>query len=467
MQLSPKQSYVLDLLEDDTTTEILAGGAKGGGKSRILCFWILKNALKYPGTRWLIGRKELKRLKETTLITFYEVAREQGIVENVHFTIDHQYNVIKFVNGSAVLLMDLKFQPSDADYQTLGSLELTGAAIDEAAEVPEKVNSILSVCVGRHRNDEYGITGKVLLTCNPHKGWLYQVFYKPWRAGSLYPYQKFIPMNESDNPWLPEKNRAALRRLKGVDRERLLLGNWEYDADPSDLIDYENILNLWTNTFVEPGDRFMTCDIAMQGSDVYTVFVWSGLRVINIKAYPKIDAKEIEAHIKATAEIFEVPRSNIVFDSDGLGEYLNSYLTNAVPFHNGARPLERLRGADDYKENFSNLKTQTSFELAKYIQANKIYIDDETFKEQICEELRWIKRDRLDKDGKLFILPKEKVKAGLGRSPDFADALHMRMYFVIERERVRKVSGAASNDGTPGYNSGYEAERSYTGTEGY
>jgi hypothetical protein len=43
-----------------------------------------------------------------------------------------------------------------------------------------------------------------------------------------------------------------------------------------------------------------------------------------------------------------------------------------------------------------------------------------------------------DKDGKLRILPKEKIKEHIGRSPDWLDVFIMRMYF----ETVLRTSGA-------------------------
>jgi phage terminase large subunit len=37
----------------------------------------------------------------------------------------------------------------------------------------------------------------------------------------------------------------------------------------------------------------------------------------------------------------------------------------------------------------------------------------------------------MDKDGKRQVLPKDKVKEIIGRSPDFADTLMMREYFEL------------------------------------
>ena len=50
-------------------------------------------------------------------------------------------------------------------------------------------------------------------------------------------------------------------------------------------------------------------------------------------------------------------------------------------------------------------------------------------KEMIRQELGMLKTFDADKDGKLRILPKEKIKEHIGRSPDWLDVFIMRMYF--------------------------------------
>lgn len=90
-------------------------------------FWILKCALKYAGTRWVIGRAALKTLKETTLNTFFEVCALQSIQPEAHYKYNEVKSRIRFFNGSEVLLKDLGHYPSDPNYDELGSLEITGA----------------------------------------------------------------------------------------------------------------------------------------------------------------------------------------------------------------------------------------------------------------------------------------------------------------------------------------------------
>ena len=85
MKLSIKQTIALDYLEDDTTKEVGYGGGAGGGKSILGCYWQLKNRLKYPDTRGLIGRASLKTLKETTLQSFFFVANAQGLKKRRYY----------------------------------------------------------------------------------------------------------------------------------------------------------------------------------------------------------------------------------------------------------------------------------------------------------------------------------------------------------------------------------------------
>jgi hypothetical protein len=48
------------------------------------------------------------------------------------------------------------------------------------------------------------------------------------------------------------------------------------------------------------------------------------------------------------------------------------------------------------------------------------------------EELEQVRAKDMDKDNKLQIIPKDTIKAILGRSPDYADALAMRMYYEVD-----------------------------------
>ena len=98
MKLLDKQENAVYYLKDNTTKELLYGGAAGGGKSALGCLWLIESCQKYPGSRWLMGRAKLKTLKETTLNTFFELASILEITNQ--FTYNSQSNIIYWNIGS-------------------------------------------------------------------------------------------------------------------------------------------------------------------------------------------------------------------------------------------------------------------------------------------------------------------------------------------------------------------------------
>ncbi len=98
--------------------------------------WLIECCQNYPGSRWLMGRSKLKTLKETTLKSFFEISSKLGISDQWNF--NAQANVIYFKNGSEIILKDLFLYPSDPEFDSLGSLEITGAFIDECNQLSFK-----------------------------------------------------------------------------------------------------------------------------------------------------------------------------------------------------------------------------------------------------------------------------------------------------------------------------------------
>ena len=74
--------------------------------------------------------------------------------------------------------------------------------------------------------------------------------------------------------------------------------------------------------------------------------------------------------------------------------------------------------------------------MAEKVNQRTIAIDCDTdTREKIVEELEIIKQKDPDKDNKCNIIGKDKMKDLLGRSPDFADTLMMRMYFDVKKNK--------------------------------
>ena len=422
VRLFKKQRECFKLLEDSTTTEVLFGGGAGGSKTFTGCLWQIVRRLQYPKTRSVIGRAKLKNLKSTTLNTFFEVAVDYcGLTPNVDFTYNANDSTIKFLNGSEIYLKDLFAYPSDPEFTSLGGLEITDCFVDECAEVSEKAINILNSRI-RYKLDEYNLIPKTLLTCNPSKGWLYTQFYKPQQTNTLPVYRKFIRCLVTDNKKISKHYIDQLGKLDKVSKERLLFGNWEYSDDDALLFDYDNLQDMFTNTFVEEGQSYITCDVARLGSDKTVICLWNGLRLEKMIKFDKNTITQVISEINDLSMVHSVPRSNIVIDQDGVGGGVVDGLSGCIGFMNGGKAIAN--------ENYQNLKTQCYYKLSNLIAKNKIYIKNKTYKDIIIEELEIIKRDKVDKDSqKLAIEGKDIQKRKLNRSPDYADAIMMRMYY--------------------------------------
>ena len=426
MNLILKQEHAVYFLKDNVTEEVIYGGAAGGGKSALGCLWLIEQCQMYPGTRWLMGRAKLKTLKETTLNTFFQLTSKLGISDQYKY--NDQKGVIFWKNGSEIILKDLFMYPSDPEFDSLGSLEITGAFVDEVSQIVYKAWQIVKSRV-RYQLNEYNLIPKILGSCNPTKKWVYKEFYKPWREKDQRKDRAFIQALPTDNPHLPKSYLQSLLGLDEVSKQRLYFGNWEYDDDPAKMIEYDAIVDLWSNDFVGSGNWIISADIARFGSDKGVIMVWDGLRIVEIITSDLSSITDTANEIRRLANIYKIPMSRVIADEDGVGGGVVDIL-KCKGFVNGSKALPEERKEVQYK----NLKSQCYFHLADKINNGQIFFTKpfNQHSEKIIQELEQVKRDNVDSDGKLAVLPKDKVKEILGRSPDFADALMMRMYFEIE-----------------------------------
>jgi phage terminase large subunit len=426
LKLILKQEHAVYYLKDNITKEVIYGGAAGGGKSALGCLWLIDMCQNYPKSRWLMGRSKLKTLKETTLATFFELASKLEILNQ--FNYNQQAGVIYWNNGSEILLKDLFLYPSDPEFDSLGSLEISGAFIDEVSQVSYKAWQIVqSRC--RYKLKDFGIIPKILGTCNPTKKWVYKEFYKPWREKELKQTRSFVQALPTDNPHLPKPYLESLLSLDETSKQRLYYGNWEYDDDPAKLINYDSILDLWNNDHVKGGTKYITADIARFGSDKGVIGVWDDRRIIDIVTLDHSSVTDTAKKIKELQNIYGVMNSNTICDEDGVGGGVVDIL-KCKGFVNGSTPIK-----EEFKKvEYSNLKTQYYYRLANSINNGLIYISKPfaDISEKLIEELEQVKRDKIDNDTKLYLIPKEKVKEILGRSPDYSDMLMMREWFDLK-----------------------------------
>ena len=439
-----KQDKAWSYLLDTTTKFVGFGGGAGAGKSWLICEWQLVMSIQYPGYRGYIARNELKRLMNSTFITFGKVCKYHNVPEGT-WKLDGKYNTILFSNGSSIDLLDIAYKPTDPEFERFGSTEYTCGAIEEAGETHFKAFDVLKSRTGRHNkftldNEEIEVPPKTLLTFNPSRGWVYRIFYKPWKEGALPKSYAFVQALYKDNPHTAKEYGAQLDEIiDKTTKERLKYGNWEYDDEAGKLFRYEKVLDMFTNTIDKHDRKYMIVDVAGKGKDKTKISIWEDMEMVKVDTYTQINNDRIIELIREKAVTYKIPYSHIVVDAIGLGEAVaTSHLLNGIIGYKGSHaPFQTdksLTSEKKFTTDFKNLRSQCIFALADAVNTNKIAIkiDEEDIKDNIVDELAII-TDVTKEGQKRQAVSKEDMKEHLGRSPDDSDLLQMRMYIEVRK----------------------------------
>ena len=441
-----KQAEALWYWRDNVTTEIWFGGAAWGSKSWLGCFAIWRSCIQLPWSRWVIGRKELVNLRRTTLATYNKMMAYYNIPEPDRWQLNSQTNTIKFDNGSEIILLDCAAQPSDTEWTRFWSLELTGAFIDEANEVDAKGIEMLKTRIGRQNVfhnvkvmyedgsvrvlETYKKHPKFLECFNPNKWHVYNDYYLPRKQGTLPPYRKFVRATAWDNPYLPREYIEQLERSDEITKQRLLYWNFEYDDTPWKLFRWDEISDLFTANIAPDDTTYITCDVARLWDDMTVIVVWKGLEVVEIKSYNWRTTDQTVEAIKELERYYNCRRSNICVDSDWVWGWVCDHLRWCVNFMNNWTPIVQ----KDENRNYANLKTQCYFRLKYLMEKREVRINTSwEIKDKIQNEMDNILVKDVEGENKVRLESKEDMKKRLGHSPDYADAIMMRMYWTLGR----------------------------------
>ncbi len=267
----------------------------------------------------------------------------------------------------------------------------------------------------------------------------------------------FIPGTVYDNKELLSKDPGYLGNLMSLGEEeqlRLLRGNWKVRQDNSSLFHFDKINDVFSNFIGDKSGRYITCDAARFGRDFCVIMVWQGWEVIHTTVIKLSDVHDIIREMEKLRQKFGVPKSQCLLDQDGVGA-----AAVRMGEYKGFSGGDKARKVMGGKENYRNLKTQCYYGLSERVNEGDIRInvnaqtcyiaDDNKFStkikvgskvmdisELIRDDLRAIRRENADSEGKYQINDKADQKIILGRSPDFGDCLMMRYYFELMPKSV-------------------------------
>lgn len=379
-------------------------------------------------------------------MTFHQVAKDLDI-RNV-YVYNAQLKRATYANGSVVFFKDINHEPSDLEYDRLGSYDLTGDFLDEAQEIHPKAVSVLRGRFSNLEGDGWQTIPKSFYPCNPKRNWVYSEFYRPWKEETLSTDKAFVPSLVTDNPYVSQAYIDNLAKADKVTVQRLLYGNFEYDDTKGLLMKYDSICDLFTNTITKGQEKYLIVDVAGTEGDDYIKFgYFEDMELVEVETRKGLSGEGIIAEIKNTAKLKQIPYSHIIVDAIGVGNFVaySPQLEGIIPYKGSNAPfrtsvdIARPRASiKHFVTDFLNLRAQCAFALADAVNQHKMACRvGGLVKANIIEELS-VYIDVTKEGQKRQLVSKtidtntqKCLKTLLGRSPDDSDLLQMRMYFEV------------------------------------
>lgn len=221
--LTPKQAKAwLEILENPEIRRILFDGGARSTKTVLICLWLCVQALTYPNARILMARKHRDHARKS----LWDDTLRKILRGRTDCKIRDSDMEIEFTNGSIIRVDGLDDQ--DRVDKILGT-EYDHIFFNEATQL--SWNTIVTVLTRLAHNAVP--VRKAIFDCNPknQRHWLYKagILRTNPETGEPLPDAKIwarMHWTPYDNPHLPPDALATLEAMSGVQRRRMLLGEW-------------------------------------------------------------------------------------------------------------------------------------------------------------------------------------------------------------------------------------------------
>jgi hypothetical protein len=212
------------------------GGGIRGGKTFAVLGTLLLYCRMFPGSRWVIYRQDFPSLQDTTIPSLEKII---GNDSNFKWSRDKSnYHIEYLKNGSKIFLYGENID-RDPDLNAMLGLECNGIVLEQVEELSETLFNMAQTRIGSWY---IPVMPKpmILMTLNPTQKWAKNVFYEPYKLGTIEPPFKFIEALPKDNPFVTAEQWEAWNRLEGRYKAQFIEGDWT---------DFTNRDNIWAFAF--------------------------------------------------------------------------------------------------------------------------------------------------------------------------------------------------------------------------
>jgi len=427
----------------------LFGGAMGGGKTAALINEGIQLNLDYPSNFGLLLRKTWPSFRDTVLPQL-EKFLDMQLVANWN----QSEKLIHMINGSRIRYGGIGDKPDD--WEKFMSGEYGWIALDQAEQFTEKEFMMLAT---RLRLNLPGIQYYFLLSCNPNIGWIKERFIEQNPKDHI-----FIPSLPTDNlANLPPNYIGNMREiLTPILIKALLEGDWEAVGEPDNVYGYMAV-QAAKKRRLDPGLPVeIGGDIARSGDDETVIILREGLKLSLFSKAQGHDTMRTCGEIWRCCQDRIIPRwkdtldlITIKIDADGVGggvvdrlkeqksEKQDIYMDLVLKIVPQTRREElkkagyklrikilEIHGAAKARDpvHFRNQRAEIHWGLRELLADLDIPDDRE-----LATQLMAIKYKQ-NSAGQIEIIPKEKIKEALGRSPDYAEGIIYSLAEIRQKE---------------------------------
>ena len=451
-KLTQRQTKAWKLLDKPDITDLMYGGAKGGGKSYFLCGWSFCQATDIIGKFGLrctenpihvgwIGRKQSIDFTGTTLATWRRIIPSEEYILKSATDKDPKHILIR-----GAIAIDYGGLDRQENINKFNSAEYKFICVDQAEETTQDDVSVLR---GSRRLTIEGqeLEYKGLFTANPANCWLKQEFIVQPEKGNV-----FVQALPKDNPHLPKSYVSNLKRAFRHRPELLaayLAGSWEFTDDADQIlkaswITYADGIRLLE--FKESKRRFITCDVARFGDNETVIYYMEETDILDEQVYGKKDTMYTANKLFVMSNHYN--RCPIIIDEDGVGggvfDRVKELASNESEDPDKARAIIPVMSnrRSSQPEFYGNMRAEIWDSAAKeFVDGDiELHTKDNILIQQLLTP------KYLYKNGKMYVESKDEIAKRLSgkrlgsSSPDRADAyingLYMRRRIMPSKENV-------------------------------
>lgn len=395
--------YQMEMLKSESKYLGFIGGT-GTGKTFMVPTWLISKMSNYPNNEWIISAPTTMMMKRTII--------KYTLGDFDKWRIPYEYNKTDMIVEMG--LGTIYFISADTPDRMQG-IHPKGIVGDEAGLYD---NLWWQTALQRISFK----SGQILLTTTPYNPnhWLKLDFWDKWKAGD----KDFTIVNpiSLDNPFYPKDEYYRAKRKMPKWRFDLMYDAKFPEQSSKSLFKYDEIdkcIEVDENIIydkTEDKEKYLTIDVAREGNDQSVICEWIGCVLKRIYKYDTNTLTELVGSTKMIAGE-DIDKYTIIVDSSGLGAGVYDMM-----YENGWNVYGVNFAQSPYDDAYANARAEMYHNLADAIEKVEVkLLDDDFLKDDLIVQER-----NFNSRGKIGLVPKEKIKEKIGRSPDISDAVALR-----------------------------------------